>query len=175
MASLQLALIVVWTKNRTNFTTASLASAILSLASTIALWILSHYEYTQSIRPSSQITLYLLYSATATTVQVRTLWLMQGLQAVAGITTLVLLLQLVLLVLESQSKLQVLKKNYGPYPPEAVKDVFNRSVFWWLNTLFLLGFRREIQMKDLFSTDPALSSKDINSTFHIAWSKCRSI
>jgi len=160
---------VVSAKSPSKTTTASLWSTIISFASIIALWVLSYYEYTISIRPSSQITLYLLYLVSSTAVQVRTLWLMQGMQVLAGLTTFALLLQLVLLVLECRSKLEVLAQKYGPYPPEAVKDVFNRSVFWWLNAIFRLGFSHDIQMDDMFPTEPALSSQILNSTFHCVW------
>lgn len=172
MASLQLSLIIMCAKGPVKATKASLAASALSFTSTIALLVLSMYEFTHSIKPSSQITLYLLYSIASTSVQTRTLWLIAGMKAMASLTTLTLLLQLMILILESRSKIKLLEAKFGPYPPEAVKVVFNRSVFWWLNSMLWFGFRTDIQIENLFPTDPYFSSQTINSAFHSLWVNC---
>jgi ATP-binding cassette subfamily C (CFTR/MRP) protein 1 len=44
-----------------------------------------------------------------------------------------------LLILEAQSKRIYFSATDADRPPNETSGIFNRSVFWWLNALFLKG------------------------------------
>ncbi|RFU28640.1 hypothetical protein B7463_g7701, partial [Scytalidium lignicola] len=64
----------------------------------------------------------------------------------------------VIVVLESISKRSVLKEKYADYAMEAVSNVFDRCLFWWLNPLLGKGFKKTLSLDDLPSIDPELLS-----------------
>lgn len=73
------------------------------------------------------------------------------------------------LVFESVEKRSFLKSPYNDYPPEALCGIFSRSIFWWLNGLFLRGYRRILNLGDLFQTDDELSSHKLQLCMRSAW------
>lgn len=74
-----------------------------------------------------------------------------------------------LVILESIEKQRFLKSPYRRLPPEALGSIINRGVFWWLNGLFLKGYRSILGMPDLYPTDPDLSSKHLRQRIKVAW------
>jgi ATP-binding cassette subfamily C (CFTR/MRP) protein 1 len=44
-------------------------------------------------------------------------------------------------ILEARNKTKDLKTPYKEYPPEATHGVWSRTLFLWLNSLLLKGFR----------------------------------
>ncbi|KAF2995600.1 hypothetical protein E8E14_000809 [Neopestalotiopsis sp. 37M] len=69
-------------------------------------------------------------------------------------------LQKVPLVNEDKSRTLALEETSGP---------INRSVFWWLNELFLKGFKGLLQVEDLGSIDNRFDSVELFSKLHSAW------
>ena len=75
----------------------------------------------------------------------------------------------IVLFLEAYEKRSMLRKEYASYPPEATGSIFSRSFFWWLNPLFRSGFRRVLDVDDLFSLDKHLKSAYCHPRFQTAW------
>lgn len=48
----------------------------------------------------------------------------------------------------------------GRLPAETAANVYNRSVFWWLNPLLLQGFREILQAEKLSAIDRRLRGGD---------------
>ncbi|TGO90669.1 hypothetical protein BPOR_0055g00120 [Botrytis porri] len=74
-----------------------------------------------------------------------------------------------LLCLEAFETRSFLKDPYNRYPPEALAEVINTSLFWWLNTLIQNGHRNLLSLVDLFDTDEALSSSSLETKMQTAW------
>ncbi|GAT29334.1 ABC multidrug transporter [Aspergillus luchuensis] len=95
----------------------------------------------------------------------RTLWLRhpEGInQVIAIITSVGAGLKVLLLILEATEKRYILRHPYQNYPPEALAGIYNRSFFWWLNSLFRRGFSKVLGVDDLFALDKQLESKRLH-------------
>lgn len=168
-ACLRLALLVLWITNGTRRTRISVASTTLSFTGSLTLAILSSIEHSRSIRPSFITGVYLFFSTLLDLAQARTLWLISGDGSLAAVFSSCVAVNVVMLVLESVEKRSFLKEPYRHYPPEAIGSIFNRSVFWWLNRLFLAGYRRVLNLGDLFETDKELSSLALQHRMRLTW------
>lgn len=162
---------VYWSSN--HGTRASLPSAALSLVAAFAVLLLSRLEHSRSIRPSFLLSVYLFASAIFDAVQARTLFLRHDRPEILGLFTASIGIRLVLLVLESTNKRRYLKAPYCNYSPEATCGIFNRSVFFWINPLLAVGFRKLIALDDLYETDPSLKSAISLDEMQGSWSKCK--
>lgn len=170
-AGLQLALLILWAGRSTIQTLTSVPSAILSFIDALAIYQLSHVEHTRSVRPSTLLNMYLLTSLVFDIPQARTLFLRPGSGPIAAVFTASICTKLMLLTLEAQNKQKHLKHPYRDYPPEAISGIWNRTFFWWLNSLFLKGFRKLLSVEDLYSTDPGLSSEMLRDQMQSAWNR----
>jgi ATP-binding cassette, subfamily C (CFTR/MRP), member 1 len=168
---LQIANVVVWSLESTFQTPASLAAASLSLAAALTLSTLSYIEHTRCIRPSSVINAYLLMTVPMDAAKVRTLWLRGGSLFVAGFASTVLVIKLLVLVVEATEKRRILLSPYSDYSPEATSGLYARGLFWWLNPIFLLGYKSILRDVDLFPTDDSLASESLRKRFQSQWSK----
>ena len=85
--------------------------------------------------------------------------------------TVSLALKCCILVLEAISKRKILLAPYQDLPPEATSGIYNRSVFWWLTPLFRLGFKKNLDLKDLDDLDESLRSARLYRIFKDHWAK----
>lgn len=156
----QLALAILWANEPAALRTrAALASSFLSFVSSVSLLLLSSLEHCRSIRPSFIINIYLLFSLLFDTVIARTMWLGATSQSIAGVFTAGVGIKVAMLFMEASEKRKYLGVTYSQLPPEDIAGILNRSVFWWLNGLFLKGFQSIINHKDLYALDEELSSE----------------
>lgn len=77
--------------------------------------------------------------------------------------------KLLVLVLETRNKTAYLKKEYKEYPPEATSGVINRSFLFWLNPLFMMGYKGLLSLADLFNTDPSMASDMLRESMQAVW------
>jgi ATP-binding cassette subfamily C (CFTR/MRP) protein 1 len=150
-------------------TRASLAAALLSLLATLGICILSYFEHIKNIRPSSIISAYLLLTLPFDGVQLRTRWLRGDNVTGNGVASAVLALKFLVLISEVTEKRSVLFAPYAYLSPEATSGLVSRSLFWWLNPLFRLGFRGTVNDGGLFAADEDLLSRACESRFARHW------
>ncbi|KAM3075096.1 hypothetical protein ACMFMF_005777 [Clarireedia jacksonii] len=150
-------------------TRASLAAALLVLAATFGLCILSYFEHTKNIRPSSIISAYLFLTLPFDGAQLRSRWLRGDNVTGNGVASALLALKLLVLISEEIEKRGVLFAPYAYLSPEATSGLFSRSLFWWLNPLFRLGFRGTVNDGGLFAADGNLLSRACRSRFTRHW------
>lgn len=162
---------MVWTLNPRFQSGASLAAAILALVSALALYALSYFEHSRCVRPSLVINAYLLVTVLLDAAKVRTLWLRAHSPSASVVATSVLLVKLIVLIIEAREKQNILKSPYSSFSPEVTSGLYTRSIFWWLNPIFLTGYRRIIQNSDLFPMDEALTSEVLHRRFQDRWSR----
>ncbi|OKL58187.1 hypothetical protein UA08_06868 [Talaromyces atroroseus] len=60
------------------------------------------------------------------------------------------------------------------HPPEELSGIFGRTVFSWLNALFVQGFRKLLTLDDLFPTDDGLNSEYLMNRLKVTWAKYKS-
>ncbi|KUJ09415.1 ABC transporter-like protein [Mollisia scopiformis] len=150
-------------------TRASLAAALLALAAAVGLYVLSYFEHTKSIRPSSIIDAYLLVTLPFDAAQLRTRWLRGNGIAENGILSALFAVKLMVLIFEATEKRRLLFSPYADPSPEATSGLYSRGLFWWLTPLFRLGFRNVVNEDDLFAADGDLLSKSLETRFNKYW------
>jgi ATP-binding cassette subfamily C (CFTR/MRP) protein 1 len=135
----------------------------------LAVVVLSAQSHMRSVRPSSLLSVYLLFSCLFDAVQVRTLFISHADKVIPSLLSLSIALRLVLLTIECRNKRPWLRAQYGTLPPEATAGVVSRSILWWLNSLFLDGTRTLLSQDQLYGLDPDLESRKtsqkLESTF----------
>ncbi|CAI7673382.1 unnamed protein product [Penicillium pancosmium] len=170
LLALKFVVLISWCLPQFRVTNISIASATVDILSTQALLLLSHYDHARFLRPSSLICLYLLGSILFEIVQVRTLWLFHPPSyPLAATATVALLVRSLLLVLETSESRKPLSPQYGRISPESFTGIFSQSTYWWLNGLFVSGFRGELSLDELYPLDEKLLTKSLVSRGDHTW------
>ena len=165
---LQIVLVALWALPGTSRTKTAIAEAVVGLVDALVIAALSFAEHRRSIRPSALLNSYLFLSIILDIALARTFWIRHDLQAIAGVFTTALVVKTVLLILEETPKpLLVGEKETSR---ETVAGVVSRSVFWWLNTLFLAGSRLLLGVDDLGSIGDKFNSRKLMECLETAWS-----
>jgi ATP-binding cassette, subfamily C (CFTR/MRP), member 1 len=172
LTGIQIATLTLWAQNDTIRTV--VPAVVLSLLDVLFITALSFVEHSRSVRPSSLLSVYLLLSILLDSAQVRTLFLRPYYpSSLAGTATASVGLKVLLLLLEIQHKEKYLNPTHREkHPPEELSGIFGRTVFSWLNALFVQGFRKLLTLDDLFPTDSALNSEYLMSRLKVSWAKC---
>lgn len=168
----QLTVLLARATNLEVATKASIAAAALDFSAACVLFVLSLYEHSRSITPSTIIGIYLLISLPFDAVRLRTFFLLgsHAAHGIANLLSLSLAIKSLVLVTEAVEKRSILLEPYRDLPPEATSGIYNRSVFWWLNPLFRVGFGKTLQLGDLYDLDNTLSSANVQDIFSRRWS-----
>ncbi|KAJ0346194.1 hypothetical protein COL26b_008793 [Colletotrichum chrysophilum] len=157
---IQIALVSLWAQ--TPFANrVSVAAAVLGVLDALALGVLSHTEHVRSIRPSTIICVYLVFSLAFDAVQCRTLWLLPGLQKLAAVFTASLTVKLAMFMLEVQGKRRFLIAALRNLSPETTSGIIGRGFFWWLNGLMTRGFKATLSPAALYDIDEGLKSEEL--------------
>lgn len=172
-ACLQLVMIVLWSRDSYQRSPSSIASASLNLAVSLTLALLSHLEHKRSIRPSFLITFYLFASLFFDIARVRTQWLLRSSNALAAVLTASVAFKVLMLALEATGKRRILLQSYRNISTENTSSIFNRGVFWWLNSLLLSGFKSVLSVDDLLTISETLESRRLSDKLQAGWNKCK--
>ncbi|QLI72089.1 ABC multidrug transporter B [Metarhizium brunneum] len=154
--ALQIVLLALWASSAAPSTKTTLATVSLTIAGFILFANLSYLEHTRSLRPSTPITIYLGISILLDLARVRTLFFIPGSQSVAKVNLASFCVKLIIFLLELTEKRRLLLPAWQDASPEAVGSVYNRVLFWWLNSLFMKGFRNLISINSLPVLDTEL-------------------
>lgn len=171
LAAVELASLIHWAVKARIRTDASIAAAILSFISSVALVALSYAEHTRSVQPSAIINFYLAFSFIFDVPQARTLFSRKAPEGIATLFVCAMVLKAFALLLEAQNKRRYLMAPYSNYSPEALSSIINRSFQWWVNPLFVRGFRGLLSVDQLFPSDKKLSSEKLSRTSTQLWAK----
>jgi ATP-binding cassette subfamily C (CFTR/MRP) protein 1 len=169
----QLALLVLWVLESETRTRASTASAAINFVVDLEVVFLSYFEHVRSIQPSSILTVFLLLSILLDLPQTRTLYLQHDKNVIAALFSAIMGFKLVLLLLEVQNKRSYLRNPYISLGREPTSGILNRSFFWWINGLFVRGYRSLITFDDLESLDESLASRSLGAGMQRIWESRR--
>ncbi|KAK3316811.1 hypothetical protein B0H66DRAFT_305987 [Apodospora peruviana] len=167
----QLALLGLWGSGHGIVTRTTVASGTLSFLSTAVLLVLSDYDHRLSVRPSALIQAFLISTAVVDLPRIRTQWLLDNNNntTVASLFTVTFVLRLTLLVTESVQKWKHATIPPDQIPPEMRQGVIGRTLFWWLNPMFLEGYRKNLTMDDLFAIDDGLKGTILYERLLKSW------
>lgn len=165
-------LLVLWAATHTPRNPASIPSAALSLVAAAFVIALSWFEDSRSIRPSTFLSIYLLFTTLLDLPQARTLWLQRSSIFIAVLFSVSIGIKLALLTLESWNKRRfMITKENLIHPPESVSGIINRSLMWWLNQLFQYGYKVLITPDALYTLDGDLSANNLHQRIQLAWER----
>jgi hypothetical protein len=82
-----------------------------------------------------------------------------------------LVLEMSLLVTESQNKVSILKPAYKHLAPEELTGVLGRALFWWINSILKEGYHGFLIQDDLPKVDRALSSTILRKRLIRVWNQ----
>jgi ABC-type multidrug transport system fused ATPase/permease subunit len=77
--------------------------------------------------------------------------------------------KIALLLLETQSKVKLMKLEDASRSPEEIIGPFSMSVLFWLNNLMMRGVRKLLLLEDLFPLDSSLAARHVHSIFWKKW------
>lgn len=165
---LKLALLVLWTTPiyAPFRTRATIAAAALDLAAVVAIGLLSPLEHSKSLRPSSLLSVFLLFTTVLDIARTRTGWLLPGLSVIPVVSITALLVKALLLVLEALSKAS---HTQVPDIPERTSGIYSRSFFAWLNPLIYRGNRCNLTVQDLYPIDDLISAASVDERVQKQW------
>ncbi|KAJ0162521.1 Canalicular multispecific organic anion transporter 2 [Colletotrichum tanaceti] len=158
-------------------TPASVAADVLDPVATLAVLLLSILNHQRSPRPSTLLSLYLSASVVLGIARVRTLWLFSVRGPLPAIATVVLVLTLAVLVLESiEAKKRLAAPDSTPpdgkhATPEQSSGFWSRTCFAWLAATFYSGYSKVISLDDLPGLDSSMESHVLHRSLAVAWDK----
>jgi ATP-binding cassette subfamily C (CFTR/MRP) protein 1 len=167
----QILLLAFWTTQNASKTSATVPATCLGLIVSLAVTGLSAQSHVRSVRPSSLLSVYLLFSCLFDAVQVRTLFINHAGKVIPSLLSVSIALRLVLLTIECRNKRPWLRAEYQTLPPEATAGVMSRSILWWLNPLFLDGMRTLLSQDQLYALDPDLESRKTGQKLETTFAK----
>ncbi|CAG8888161.1 unnamed protein product [Penicillium egyptiacum] len=153
-AGCHMVLLALWCQPALFKTKATVFTTFVTVIISLFLAYLSHLEHLRSIRPSTVINAFLVFTLLFDLVRLRTLYFMPTAQTVTVLFAISWVTKATILGLEATEKRSLLKKAYENSPIESTSGVLNRAIFWWLNELLWRG------SKDILTVDslPALDN-----------------
>ncbi|CCT72441.1 related to multidrug resistance protein [Fusarium fujikuroi IMI 58289] len=172
---LQLVVLTYWTVGPLPTSKPQIAAAALVFVNGLLLALLSYVEHTRSVRPSTIINVYLLFTALFDCAISRTLWLLDGAHAVARLFTAATSAKALILISEAWEKRSILRVQYRDLSPETTSGILGRSVFWWINPLMKLGFSSLLTERDLYAIENSLLGKRLFAQAEKSWCAAKKI
>jgi hypothetical protein len=161
--ALQLAVLLycVLNTHKWSFSQLRTSAAVLAFVDGFLLLFLSHVEHARSVRPSTIINVYLLFTLLFDCVVARALWLANHDSIISSLFTSTLVIKLIVLTSEAWEKRPILLSQYQHLSPEATSGILARGIFWWLNSFMRTGFARSLTDNDLLPVHDSLVARKL--------------
>lgn len=141
---------------------------------------LSVVDHSNSPRPSVLLNSYLFLTLLMDAAQARTLFLSSDDKrpeiAYSSIFTATVALKVGIILLEAHRKSKwITWDDEKEHSPEETSGIFSLGVFFWLNRIFLEGYRKVLTIKDLYPLDSAMDGQLLHDRFssHMNYSKLK--
>jgi ABC-type multidrug transport system fused ATPase/permease subunit len=170
--ALNMTLLILWAIKPVVSTKASVPAACLDFVAAGALFVLSFYEHTRSVAPSTIIAIYLFVTLPLDIARVRTLFLLDDVSPtknIAAVSATSVVVKLGILLFEAANKRHILLDSYRHLPLESTSGPYSRVLLWWINPLLRRGYRSFFQVEDLDGIDDSLSSAVLGAKFQQRW------
>lgn len=166
--ALELALLILVAVGSFHVTSMFIAASVLKLVSAILMTILSVVDHSRSPRPSVLLNTYLSLTLLLDATQARTLFLSSDDKPeliYSCIFTAAIALKAGILLLEAKQKSPWVRWDEKEHSPEETSGIFSLGIFFWLNRMFRLGYRKILAVEDLYPLDSAFSAKSLHDEF----------
>jgi len=136
---------------------------------------LSYLEHFRCFQPSTIIVVYLVLLSISDLTRTCALWVLHGSTTLSVLMTISAVLGFALVVLESWGKSRHVPDKYeGRDRPEKFSGIANRAVYLWLNRLFQVGARGQVEFDQLFVLDDEMASTKLHKAFEMEYTKHQS-
>ncbi|KAL3483855.1 P-loop containing nucleoside triphosphate hydrolase protein [Aspergillus germanicus] len=92
-------------------------------------------------------------------------------KAIPAVFACCLILRCAMTILESKEKRKILVYDLKEIPKVSTSGPFNHSVFYWLSSLFLHGYKRNLSLQDLYPLSSSLKSEKLGVNLETAWDR----
>ncbi|PHH89568.1 hypothetical protein CDD83_5759 [Cordyceps sp. RAO-2017] len=167
----QVALLALWLARGVPQTRLTVACLALTIAGYLALALASYVEHVRSLRPSTQLSVYLSISILLDLARIRTLFYMPDGRDLGGLLVGSLLVKVLIFSLETTEKRALLRPDWKDASPEDTSGFYNRALFIWLNQVFRRGFRTLLTVSSLTPLDDELLTASNPSALIERWDK----
>lgn len=171
---LQVVLLVVWVTKKTPHTRLTFGCIGISIGGFCILLITSYLEHIYSVRPSTVLCTYLGTSTLLDLARTRTLFFLPESHAVASILLPSYLVKVMLFFAENTELRSFLRPEWKHLSPEETAGTINRSLFLWLNRIFIKGFKTLLSIDVLMPLDSEILSASKPVTLQDRWAKGQS-
>ncbi|ODA76961.1 hypothetical protein RJ55_07478 [Drechmeria coniospora] len=168
---LQVVLLALWIARGVTSTRLTVACVALTIAGFVVLAGLSSLEHARSVRPSTLLTLYLGISLLLDMARTRTLFHIAGGETVSGIFLTAFIIKLFLFAAEVTEKRSMLREKWQNASPEDTGGIANRSLFLWLNYIFVKGYRTLLTVDVLTPLDAEILEASDATVLSERWEK----
>uniref|UniRef100_A0A8H7KFW9 ABC transporter n=1 Tax=Bionectria ochroleuca TaxID=29856 RepID=A0A8H7KFW9_BIOOC len=166
----RLSLLVLWIFGSGPKVRTSVAESAVGIVEAIVIAALSLTEHVRSQKSSLLLSVYLFLSLLLHIPFARSLWIRENTVFLASAFTFLLVVKAVLLAFEEipRSSVMASPRKYGG---EYSAGMVSRTLFWWLNRLFYLGFHRAIEVDDLGDINDKFDSHALLERLEKHWNQ----
>lgn len=171
LLSCQVASLALWAVSSVPRHDLAVASAAVICVGSVCIFFLLYAEHIYSYRPSTLLSVYLTLMVLFDIAKTRSYFLRGDLDALAGLSVAVVVVEFVLLLFQEVSKRRlVTTRNSQPrLSGEALSGFWGRALFLWVNSTLKLGFRSILRVEDLKDLGPEFSSERLHADFEPHW------
>lgn len=130
--------------------------------------VLSLVDHSKSPRPSMILNSYLFLTLLLDATQARTFFLLSDDKpelTYSSLFVVAIAFKVGILLLEAQRKSRWVNWDAKKHSPEETSGIFSLGVFFWLNSIFLDGYKKVLTIKDLYPLDSSLSAESLHENF----------
>ncbi|KAM3083743.1 hypothetical protein ACMFMF_001108 [Clarireedia jacksonii] len=166
--ALELSLLVLVAIKSFHVTSMFMAASVLKLVSALFMLTLSVVDHSKSPRPSVLLNSYLFLTLLLDAAQARTLFLSSDDKpevTYSSVFVAAIALKAGILLLEAQQKSRWVGWDEKEHSPEETSGIFSLGVYFWLNEMFISGYRRVLTVDDLYPLDSSFNAKSLHDEF----------
>ncbi|KAI0186226.1 hypothetical protein EV127DRAFT_472747 [Xylaria flabelliformis] len=167
-ATLELALLILVGIGSFSTTGVAISASTLRFVAALCIIPLSLLEHNRSPRPSVLLGAYLFLTLLLDIAQARTFWLASSTRpeiAYSAVFTAAVAVKTAIVLFEAQNKTGWVKWDEKSHSPEETSGIYSLGLYSWLNRLAVSGYRKVLQVPDLYPLDSAMASAELHSHF----------
>ncbi|XRM48571.1 hypothetical protein ABZX51_011487 [Aspergillus tubingensis] len=167
-AGLELALLILAAVGSFHISRMFIASSVLQLLSALFMLTVSMVDHSRSPRPSMLLNSYLFLTLLLDIARARTLFLSSDYISEVAYSNLFCAsvgLKTAILVLEACQKAKWVVWDATKHSPEETSGIFSLGIFFWLNKLFLAGYKHTFTIESLYPLDSTFDAQALHEEF----------
>ncbi|KAJ6783517.1 hypothetical protein PWT90_02048 [Aphanocladium album] len=173
LTGLQVANAVLWWNSPLDSDLAKAAS-VMSLISAVCSTVIIFSGHIYFVNSPGFLSIFLSTTMLFDIAITRTYFNRRGLASLGKVHIPITIIKLILVVLEELSKQSLIRTEElrSSLGREAVAGFWNRSIFFWVNSTLLIGFRSKITTESIGDIGPQFDSERLQHDFRELWEKC---